>query len=104
MSFFEKKKNEKLCQCGVFPCQVLSFWDNSLHKSLHKNLNKHRFKTKGPINIINRIDEDGLLYNIIKCNRNCDNRDLIALNNTKDFIKKELDFSKKIIETKINDY
>ncbi|CAH1726778.1 unnamed protein product [Aphis gossypii] len=103
VSNLKPKKVEKPCQCGIFPSQVPSFWNDSMHKSLHKNLHKLQFKSQIPVNIVNKINDNGLLFNILKVTDNCDDIKLrFTLKNIKHFINLEIDFSKKSINSNVN--
>lgn len=103
VSNLKPKKVEKPCQCGIFPSQVPSFWNDSIHKSLHKNLHKLQFKSQIPVNIANKINDNGFLFNIIKVTDNCDDINLrFTLKNIKHFINLEIDFSKKSINNNVN--
>jgi len=103
VSNLKPKKVEKPCQCGIFPSQVPSFWTDSMHKSLHRNLHKLQFKSQIPVYIANKINDNGLLFNIIKVTNNCDDINLrFTLKNIKHFINLEIDFSKKSINNNVN--
>lgn len=103
VSNLKPKKVEKPCQCGIFPSQVPSFWNDSMHKSLHKNLHKLQFKSQIPVNIANKINDNGMLFNIIKVTDNYDDINLkFTLKNIKHFINLEIDFSKKSINNNVD--
>jgi len=93
----EPKTNYKPCRCGIFPSQVPSYWNNSLHKSIHQNLHKLRFDIETTVDVVSKINDNGFLYDIIKITKNCNNdKNLkLTLKNVQDFINLELDYPKK---------
>lgn len=101
ISNLKPKKNDKPCLCGIFPSQVPSTWNNSLHLSIHKNLHKLQFKSLSTIDVLIKINNKGFFYNIIKINKHCGNdKNLkLTLKNIQDFINLEINFSKKNINS-----
>lgn len=99
ISNLKSRKNDKPCRCGIFPSQVPSSWNNSLHSSIHKNLHKLQFKSQSAINVVNKVNDNGFQYNIIKINKNDDSDGTLklTLKNIQDFINLEINFSKKNI-------
>lgn len=100
ISNLKLKKNDKRCLCGIFPSQVPSSWDNSLHKSLHTNLHKLRFNSQiTQKNMVIKCNDNGFMYDIIKITKNCDidGNLKLTLKNVQDFINLELNYSKNTI-------
>jgi hypothetical protein len=94
------KQNYKPCRCGIFPSQVPPSWNNSLHKDIHQNLHKIKFKSQTVIDVINKINDNGFLYDIINVTTNSNNDKHInsTLNNINQFINLELNNSTKTIK------
>ncbi|KAL5233817.1 hypothetical protein ACI65C_001227 [Semiaphis heraclei] len=98
ISNLKPKKIEKPCRCGIYPSQVPSSWNDSLHTTLHKSLNKLQFKSQVTVNIASKINLNGFLFDIIKVTENCDDLSLrLTLKNIQDFIHLEIDCSKRSI-------
>jgi len=94
----EPRTNCKPCRCGIFPSQVPSHWNDSLHKCLHRNLHKLRFDVRTTtVDVVSKINDNGLLYDVIKITKNSDtDRTLeLTLKNVQDFINLELDTPNK---------
>lgn len=98
-SQLKPKKIDKPCRCGIFPSQVPSSWNYSLHETFHQNLHKLQFKKGLPVEIVNQINDNGLLYDIIQIDGdNCDKNVKLILKNIQDFINLELGSTKKNIK------
>jgi len=63
---------------------------------LHTNLHKLQFNVQSNVNVVCKINDNGLHYDIIKITKNCNNDINLesTLKNVQDFINLELDFPK----------